>query len=92
MPYIKQEDRDKFNGETEHCMYSFIEKVGRKIDTAGEFNFVVTTLAKEYLEKHGENYQHYNDLLGALEGIKLELYRRQVAPYEDKKIEENGDV
>lgn len=31
-------------------------------------------------------------VLAALEAAKLEFYRRQVAPYEDKKIESNGDV
>jgi hypothetical protein len=41
---------------------------------------------------NGENYQHFNDVLGALEGAKLELYRRRIAPYEDTKIVENGDV
>jgi len=37
-------------------------------------------------------YQNINDLLGALEGAKLELYRRVAAPYEDEKVESNGDV
>jgi len=30
--------------------------------------------------------------MGVLECIKQEFYRRAVAPYEDKKKEENGDV
>jgi len=30
--------------------------------------------------------------MGALEGAKLELYRRKVAIYEEEKIKENGDV
>jgi hypothetical protein len=34
----------------------------------------------------------YNDAIGALEGAKLELYRRYVSAYEDDKIKENGDV
>jgi len=33
-----------------------------------------------------------NDAIGALEGAKLELYRRVISKYEDKKIMENGDV
>jgi hypothetical protein len=31
-------------------------------------------------------------VIGALENCKMELYRRKIAPYEDIKIEENGDV
>ena len=32
------------------------------------------------------------NLVGVLECAKLELYRRLAAPYEDLKIEDNGDV
>lgn len=59
---------------------------------AGELNFLITELVWEYICLKGKKYQHFNDVIGALEGAKLELYRRQIAPYEDKKIEENGDV
>ena len=31
-------------------------------------------------------------MVGVLECAKLELYRRMAAPYEDEKIEDNGDV
>ena len=37
-------------------------------------------------------YQHVNDALGALEGAKLELYRRVAAPYENDKAVQHGDV
>jgi hypothetical protein len=33
-----------------------------------------------------------NDVVGALEGAKAEFQRIVVAPYEDKKMAENGDV
>lgn len=58
----------------------------------GELNYMITKLCKRYLEIKGENYQNYNDIIGALEGAKLELYRRKIAAYEDLKIKENGDV
>ena len=38
------------------------------------------------------SFQDLNELIGALECAKQELYRRVVAPYEEDKIEENGDV
>lgn len=31
-------------------------------------------------------------MVGALECAKLELYRRIAIPYEEQKIQENGDV
>jgi hypothetical protein len=59
---------------------------------AGELNYAVTNLVLGYIAQHGKNYQHINDVIGALEGAKLEFYRRLVGPYEDTKIAENGDV
>ncbi len=37
-------------------------------------------------------YSKINSLIGVLECAKLELYRRVAAPYENDKIDENGDV
>jgi hypothetical protein len=37
------------------------------------------------------NYQRFNDVLGALEGAKLEMARRKLYEYENIKIAENGD-
>ena len=62
------------------------------IDSAGEMNYVITMLVRTYIERHGLCYQTLNDVVGALEGCKFELYRRVLAPYEDLKIKENGDV
>ncbi len=60
--------------------------------TAGELNYKITQLVWDYYNSYNKNYQAINDCLGALEGAKLEFYRRVAAPYEDKKILENGDV
>jgi hypothetical protein len=37
-------------------------------------------------------YANVNEMIGALECCKLELYRILIAPYEDVKIDENGGV
>lgn len=59
----------------------------------GELNYCFTVLAHRYVEsKGGGNYQAFNDVIGALEAAKLELYRRRIAPYEDLKIRQNGDL
>jgi hypothetical protein len=58
----------------------------------GELNFLITSLCVEYIEQHGLSYQTVNDIVGALEGAKLEFYARVARPYEDRKIKENGDV
>jgi len=91
MPYIKESDRDHF----EQLMGALNSTV---ILNAGELNYVLTKIVHHYLNKskkdgnYEANYQAMNDVMGALEGCKLELYRRRIAPYENFKIEENGDV
>jgi hypothetical protein len=86
MPYIKQEDRDKvFSG--------FGPSIRQhNIETAGELQYAIAVMLKGYIERKGLNYQHCNDVMGALAGAQMEFYRRTVVPYEDKKITENGDV
>lgn len=61
-------------------------------ENAGELNYVLTRIVQGYFKANGERYQQINDVLGALEGCKLEFYRRVAAPYENEKIRENGDV
>lgn len=59
---------------------------------AGELNYKITMLIKKYIEVNQLSYQVINDILGALEGSKLEFYRRIAIPHENNKITENGDV
>lgn len=85
MPYIKQDDRD--------ALRPIVDEIkSLPVMSAGELNYLFTTLAVTYLKTHGKTYQKINDIIGALEGAKLELYRVTAAPYEDLKREENGDV
>jgi hypothetical protein len=59
--------------------------------SAGELNYVLTKTILKYLGD-AYDYQRINDVVGALECCKLEFNRRIVIPYEDTKIEANGDV
>ena len=66
-------------------------------ENAGELNYIITKIIYNYwldgtIANNSQNYQRINDIMGALEGAKLEFYRRIVSKYEDKKIKENGDV
>jgi hypothetical protein len=78
-------DRDRLDYITDA-----ISNVGT--NNAGEMNYLFTRIINEYLSSNGKSYQNINDCIGALEGAKLELYRRIAAPYEDEKIKENSDV
>jgi hypothetical protein len=83
MPYISPERRKVID---KYVIDNFAFK------DAGELNYILTKLCRNYFWFNGRRYQQINDVIGALEGCKLEFYRRLVAPYEDEKIKENGDV
>jgi hypothetical protein len=98
MPYIRKGRRDAFycTGDCER----------EEPVNVGELTFVLTKEIRGYLyadshvsEGEGDhilcgcvNYARLAEILAALESAKLEFYRRVVAPYEDKKCAENGDV
>ena len=84
MPYIKQEDRKKFDYD--------INKIIENITATGELNYIITRLCLGYLKSKGKRYVNLNEIIGILECAKEEFYRRQVAPYEDEKIRTSGDV
>lgn len=87
MPYIKQERREILELDLLDLECRLPDDV-----CAGDMNYIFTRLAHMYISLTGGGYQSFNDIIGALEGCKLELYRKQVAPYEDEKIKQNGDI
>lgn len=85
MPYILANDRPKFENLVKAMRLS-------KIETAGELNYLITHLVHSYLDQRTKSYQSFNDVMGAQVGALLELYRKEIAPYEELKIHLNGDV
>lgn len=86
MPYIDPESRFELTPggpENDH----------RQPENPGELNFRLTDIVDDYMADGGElSYHVVNEVVGVLECMKLELYRRVAAPYEDKKCKQNGDV
>ncbi len=87
MPYIKMEDRGKYEGVLKELIGILKGLPVERID--GELNYVITRILKE---AYPLRYFNLNRAIGVLECAKLEFYRRVVAPYEDIKIKESGDV
>lgn len=76
MPYLKPKQRSKSS-----------------LKEAGDLNFRIHELIEIYLSSKGAiKYEEYNSVIGVLESVKLEFYRRAVAAYEDNKIVDNGDI
>ena len=79
MPYIPPSEQKKVDYDN-------------SIKTSGQFNYALNQLVSVYIDQNDFSYQTANDIIGAMECAKMEIYRRLVAPYEDKKIVQNGDV
>ena len=79
MPYIPKSEKDKVDKDN-------------LITNAGQFNYALHQVIDIYFEQNDFNYQSCNDIIGAMECAKMELYRRIVSKYEDAKILQNGDV
>tara|TARA_B100002019_G_scaffold29064_1_gene22977 strand:+ start:2540 stop:2812 length:273 start_codon:yes stop_codon:yes gene_type:complete len=88
MPYIKPEDREIY----EPMIDVLMNELRYAENWKGDLNFIVSTILNDLLTAYGTSYSMLNDMVGVLECAKLELYRRMAAPYEDEKIEDNGDV
>ena len=86
MPYISQADRKIIDN---HLM-SVCKLIGL-CGSPGEVNYVITNILLAFLTNK-PNYSDYNAMIGVLECVKMELYRRKIVEYEDGKIELNGDV
>ena len=90
MPYITKDRRRKLD--------PLIEKLSDELrivgdcDNMGDYNYVVTRLLHNSIRKDGMCYKYLNNIVGMLECCKAEFLRKVISPYEDKKIEENGDV
>ena len=86
MPYVYQHERER------------VDKVLAELHFVhpGGLNYAITKLCLDYMEGNRKydklSYADYNTIIGVLESAKLEFYRRAVTPYEDDKIQENGDV
>jgi len=81
------EDRKKYEEVLEKLIDLLKSQPIERID--GELNYVITRILKE---SYPLRYFNLNRAMGVLESAKLEFYRRVVAPYEDIKIKESGDV
>ena len=87
MPYIKPEERDKWEGVIGEVITIMNELPEDQKD--GELNYLISSFLRRV---YTPRYFNYNRVIGLLECIKQEMYRRVVGPYEDEKIAENGDI
>lgn len=84
MPYIEKRSQEKINLP--------LNSLSKNIDTVDSLNYCITKFCLKFLNRSTLSYITLNEIIGVLECAKLEFYRRLLSVYEDKKIDENGDV
>lgn len=87
MPYIKPSERAPFDA----LVADFDRVCGDYRVVEGHMNYLLTRLLVTWIGD-AKNYQVFNTVLGVLEAVKLEFYRRLMVGYEDLKMAENGDA
>ncbi len=87
MPYIKKEYREKLDPKIDALIDELRKTPVEDLD--GQVNYVIFRLL---LHLYPPRYFNYNRAIGVLSCVIQEFYRRHVAPYEDKKISETGDI
>ena len=83
MPYIKDENNRR--GQLDSIV-RLMQTL--RVSPKGDLNYILFKFAKTIVP----SYNNYKELIGELDCCAKEIYRRLVAPYENKKIIENGDV
>ena len=82
MPYIENERRQEL-------AKALKELAEAKITANGDLNYVLFAYCKYGIKP---SYNNYKNFCGELRQCATEIERRLLAPYEDSKIKENGDV
>jgi len=82
MLYIKKEDRDEMDFVVGNMQ-------AMDVQPNGKLNYVLFKFCKNTVKPSYNNYKNY---IAELEECAHEIRRRFLAPYEDQKIIENGDV
>lgn len=85
MPYIANSEKEKIDK-------GFVALHLSELNNAGSLNYAIHQVIAQYISQNKEDYQTYNDIVGVLDCAKMELYRRLISEYEDKKISKNDDV
>jgi hypothetical protein len=79
MPYIEEGRREAI-------------RIGDEPRNEGELNYLISLTVHRYIAARKINYATFNEVIGVLNCVLMELYRQVAAPYEDYKRMLNGSV
>ena len=93
MPYIPKDDRKQYDKDIKNILRTVTQEDEKQRKfLPGHLNYVITKLLLMYAFSKTESYSSYNEVIGVLEAVKLEMYRKYTSIYEDKAIRKNGKV
>lgn len=92
MPYITEDKRRTLDTAIIQVLDALrqIQCDDPEASLEGTLNYLFTTIILKSYTRN--NYDEHNRIIGLLECIKSEYYRRRVTPYEAQKAFDNGDV
>ena len=94
MPYIPHADRPAIDPAVDALVAAIVADADGTVlsddERAGRLNYALTRVTNRVFTM--DRYHRAALATGVLENVKQELYRRAVAPYEDAKIADNGDL
>ena len=88
MPYIARKDRAQYQ--------TAIDELAKlvppdRMARPGHMNYIMSLLIQR-VYGGSMRYADHNEVIGLLNCVQQEFYRRFTAPYEDEKIEQEGDL
>lgn len=96
MPYIDEDEREELNTCITYMVDSILSNI-KHLDqphdfsnSLGRINYCFSRVIASLMEDI--SYKKIAMATGVLENIKQELYRRVAVPYENLKINQNGDI
>ena len=87
MPYISLDERRELDPLIDKLIEALSKAPQDRLD--GRLNYTIYRLL---LHLYKPRYFEYNRAMGVLTCVSQEFYRRVVAPYENKKMRESGDI
>jgi len=94
MPYISLKDRQKYDQYINEIANSLLKSENNDV-LSGAMNYILFRLAKILCDVDSGGSRSYARMAvvsSAMSEAQAEFRRRIMAPYEDEKIEQNGDV
>lgn len=87
MPYINRIARRKYD----QTINDLLDILRANHVTPGDINYVFSSIVWRLFDSN-KSYTTGNELIGVLECVKQEFYRKKLAIYEDIKEKENGSL